>query len=344
MTRRLAVAAVLLLVALPRSSSAEGTPTPIEARYAHLGPYKVASDTVSDAAGTPRYQLLFPADIGTDGQRHPIVTWGNGSFASPTQYERLLYHLASWGFVVVAANTDQAGTGVEILDGVRLLLAADQDPASRFFAALDTGHIAAIGHSQGAGGAVRATVASNGLITTVVTIALPHELFVLEPPKTYDVAGIPAPVLFLGARNDALISGAGTNLRFFDEVSVPAAVGVLTAADHNTIQASGGGFLGYITAWLQYRLRDDPDAARAFAGDAPELLTNPAWQAQRTKGLLLPLPIAMSGSGGPALPITGAASAAVPGLLLLAAALAAAHLHRKPATPGRQDRDHVSQV
>ena len=38
---------------------------------------------------------------------------------------------------------------------------------------------------------------------------------------------------------------------------------------------------GYLTAWFLWQLQGDEYAAKAFAGDAPELLSNPLYQDQR---------------------------------------------------------------
>ena len=59
-------------------------------------------------------------------------------------------------------------------------------------------------------------------------------------------------------------------------------------ADHASIQntAAGGnpgGFLGYATAWLEYELRGNATAARAFTGPHPELLTNANWPGSAVK-------------------------------------------------------------
>ena len=41
---------------------------------------------------------------------------------------------------------------------------------------------------------------------------------------------------------------------------------MLTGAGHNTIQGTGGGFLGYITAWLMYQLEGGATARQVFVG------------------------------------------------------------------------------
>jgi hypothetical protein len=59
----------------------------------------------------------------------------------------------------------------------------------------------------------------------------------------------------------------------------------LRGAGHNTIQGTGGGYLGYLTAWLRYQLAADPYAATAFHGSRAELLGNPSWVNQAAKNL-----------------------------------------------------------
>ena len=39
---------------------------------------------------------------------------------------------------------------------------------------------------------------------------------------------------------------------------------------------------GYVTAWFMWLLQDDKEAAKAFTGDKPELLTNPLYQDRKT--------------------------------------------------------------
>ena len=38
---------------------------------------------------------------------------------------------------------------------------------------------------------------------------------------------------------------------------------------------------GYVTAWFMWQLQNDPNAAKAFTGDTPELANNELYQEQR---------------------------------------------------------------
>lgn len=49
-------------------------------------------------------------------------------------------------------------------------------------------------------------------------------------------------------------------------------------ADHGKMLYSGN---GYANAWFMWHLQGDTDAAKAFTGENPELLTNPLYQDQK---------------------------------------------------------------
>jgi pimeloyl-ACP methyl ester carboxylesterase len=171
-----------------------------------------------------------------------------------------------------------------MLAAARYLVARDADHDSDFGGHLDTTRVAAAGHSQGAGGAARATLASDGLITTVVTLN-PPDPFWIPAADRLDVSAVTVPVLLLSGTRDTLISPPRTLTGYYDRIPGAAARASLRGADHNTIQRTGGGHLGYLTAWLRFRLTGDPYAAAAFRGPQAELLGNAAWQNQAARHL-----------------------------------------------------------
>ncbi|MGK5533979.1 poly(ethylene terephthalate) hydrolase family protein [Streptomyces sp. URMC 129] len=248
----------------------------VESWYARSGPHGVV------LSGLPGYALYRPQDLGGDGLRHPVLTWGNGTGARPATYTALLAHLASWGFVVIAADSGATGQGTEMLAGARHLVVANDDPGSVFHDRIDTRRIGALGHSQGAGGAVNAAVAADGLITAALCVALPDERWVADR-DTFRLERLACPVLLLGGEDDLIAAPPAAQRRYFDRVPGPAAVGVLRHADHTTIEHDGGGFRGYLTAWFMYLLRAEQWAGTAFVGGVSEFLVNSHWRDQAVK-------------------------------------------------------------
>ncbi len=81
----------------------------------------------------------------------------------------LLGDLASYGFTVIASASGWTGSGTQIDAAAHYLSAQDTTVGSVFYHKLDAHKVAAIGHSQGAGGAVRAATHDPALITAVLT-------------------------------------------------------------------------------------------------------------------------------------------------------------------------------
>jgi pimeloyl-ACP methyl ester carboxylesterase len=178
---------------------------PVEADYSSAGRYVTTTQVVADPARGARYQLFRPADYSTLGFLSPIVTWGDGTDATPTQYSALLDHLASYGLTVIAPDQRNTGSGDEMAAAARYLIAQAGTAGSAFKGHLDVDRVAAAGHSQGAGGAVRAATGNPGLIDTVVTFSLPSTRWVMAnadcPTKSecvFDVARLSQPVFLVG--------------------------------------------------------------------------------------------------------------------------------------------------
>lgn len=274
---------------------------PIEERYFEEGPWSVVvarQFACCDSAGNA-YDVYRPRHLGIAGS-HPVITWGNGSGAKPADVDYFLRHLASWGFVVVATREDHTGTGTEILDAARFMVAENENQSSAFYRKLSTDRVGTIGHSQGASGAINAMAKSGGLITTAILLHIPDNGCWSCPPATpTGESGLGnitwGSVFFVTGSLDPPISSADGNRWWYEELppSMPKARGRLSGTGHNDIggqpgcvdpQASVGcfngvyGYLGYPTAWMLDRLQGVADARRAFESDGTgEIFHNANW-------------------------------------------------------------------
>ncbi|MDI9899525.1 alpha/beta hydrolase [Rhodococcus sp. IEGM 1409] len=245
--------------------------------FANTGSHEVTEESVTG------YQLFYPTDIATVEERHPVVTFGNGSYATYEEYEALLQHLASWGFVVVVADSSVTGDGTEILGAAQYVVDQDTNAESIFHQRIDTDNIASVGHSQGAGGAINAATQSANLITATAVLDLPDPWWASRPVDVIDVAQLTGPTFFMTGADDP-VSTADPQAEYFDKTTGPAVRGRLLGVSHNWA-ADGEGFRGYLTAWLRFTLSGDQTAAQAFVGDSAEILTDSHWDRQAVKGL-----------------------------------------------------------
>jgi len=290
------VGALLLL-----SCSAPNYPTrPIELKYYANGPWPVTVSIGSkccDSAGH-KFDLYYPTNLGQGGFQHPILTWGNGTNSLSTNYTYFLKHMASWGFVVIAAQDENSGVGQTILDAANFLIAANGDPASMFFQKLNTGQVGAFGHSQGATGAINALTKSAGVIKTAMAIELPAQQFCSTPQNCVDTSTLTQGSIFLiDGSSDIPISpptqppfatGLQSIAAYYS--AIPAGIikvkGTLNGPTHSDVQGSPNctaatvpclmgvyGYLGYPTAWMMFQLQSDNYAHGAFISGIGELFS-----------------------------------------------------------------------
>jgi hypothetical protein len=295
--QRTAPVALLLVMLTGLTACDHGGSYPVQAAYAQAGPYATTTSTVTGATGTAMYDLFLPASYAALGFKSPIVTWGNGTGAKPGTVSVFLNHLASYGFTVIASTLSNTGTGKQIDAAARYLVAQDAVAGSVFHGHLDVTEIAAVGSSQGAGGAVRAATNDPALITTVLTFSLPNTFWVRPNPECptraacmFDPAALTQPIFLISTHGpfDAVAASPATERSYFRSTKVHTALGIILysdhkLADHFSIATNPGGMLGYATAWLEYQLRGDTTAAGAFTGPHPELLSNTNWPGSATK-------------------------------------------------------------
>ena len=278
----------------------------IELKYYAPGSWPVtvkAGAACCDSSGN-KFDLYYPTNLGANGFLHPILTWGNGTLASPSKYDYFLRHMASWGFVVVATEDANTGLGQTILDAANFMIRANEDSTSIFYHHLNVNRIGSFGHSQGAAGAIQALLKSAGSIKTVVPIELPAQVWCTGGLNCVDTKNlISASVFFIDGSADVPISpptqpawlpGEQSIAAYYNAtpVSVAKLKGTLRGPAHNDVQGQPGctnvplgcvngvyGYLGYPTAWFMDRLQGDAFAHGAFINGTGEMFSETAnWE------------------------------------------------------------------
>jgi hypothetical protein len=292
------------MVALAGCAHVDDPTGTIERKYFADGPWPVTSQLAAPCCAANGFatDLYYPTNLGANGFKHPVITWGNGTAGTSSDAAYFLRHLASWGFVVVASQDGYERTGASILAAAHKMVDENSRPASPFFNKLDISHIGAVGHSQGAGGAVWAMINSYSTvgyppIVTVIPIELPAQHWCLCPPnEVLDTVNVTqGSIFFVDGSADVLVSpptqppqvpGEQSIQAFYDAITANGVLklkGTLLAANHNDIDGQPKchdkpfcdvgvyGYLGYPTAWLMYQLGQDPAAKAAFVSGSGEM-------------------------------------------------------------------------
>jgi Chlorophyllase enzyme len=236
---------------------------------AKMGPF--ATVTENSVGPGMAYTMFRPKDL---TQRHPVITWGNGTGTMPTTYRGLLTLYASHGFIVIASNSQNVaqGTPPPMLDGVTWVLEQDMTQGVPLYQHVDRDRIGATGHSQGA-----LAASSAGTDPRIKSIA---------PIETLSTSrGLHGPVLGLCGSMDTTVPCSG-NLRSFMAISdQPVMYAEQIAADHtNWIYTPGGGFNPYwviTTAWFRVQLMNDTALRPMFYGDCSICKDTATWITMR---------------------------------------------------------------
>jgi hypothetical protein len=237
------------------------------------GPYKTVTE--NNVGPDNAYTMFRPAEL---TQRHPVITWGNGTGTTPTSYRSLLTLYASHGFIVIASNSTNVAQGnpPPMLNGVTWVLEQDTTQGSALYQRVDRDHIGATGHSQGAMAASTA-----GSDTRIKTIA-PIETLVAR-------SGLHGPALGLCGSQDTTVP-CSLNKSSFDAISdQPVMYAEQKAADHINwmMPSAAGGALNpyYVitTAWFRVHLMNDTALRSMFYGECTVCKDTATWVTDRKK-------------------------------------------------------------
>lgn len=281
-------------VEVPRTSKEKASRT---VEDGGTGPFKALM--VSDES-LATHTVFRPKDLGALGDKVklPIVVWGNGACAnSPWEHVNFLSEVASHGFLVVAigpmpAEGQRGGSGgptqsTLLVDAINWAFAQHNDKASPYFQKLDTNKIAVAGMS--CGGLQALEVAPDARVSTVMIcnsgiLPNPGAGRGGMPKLTKDqLAKLHTPTLYLlGGEKDIAYNNGMDDFRRIDHVPILSAN--LNVGHGGTYgRPHGGEFAKVATAWLQWQLRGDKEAARQFVGDPCGLANIEGWKVEKKK-------------------------------------------------------------
>lgn len=259
------------------------------------GPYKALMVSEKSLA---THTVFRPKDLSAFGEKAkiPIVAWGNGACAnSPWEHVNFLSEVASHGFLVVAigpmpaeGQRRSAGGPTKspmLTEAIDWAIAQNSDSSSQYYHKLDTNKIAVAGMS--CGGLQALEVAPDPRIATAMICnsgilgdagrGMPG-----MPNLTKDhLAKLHTPILYiLGGEKDIAYNNGMDDFRRINHVPIFAAN--LNVGHGGTYsKPHGGEFAEVATAWLQWQLKKDQEAAKLFIGDPCGLAKTTGWRVEK---------------------------------------------------------------
>lgn len=265
---------------------------PIECKYKEKGSEQIAKiEYKSEDERIGKIIVVYPQSLSESNQALPLVNIGNASNTTAYDLIDAMEHLASWGYVVIGNLDKQTGTGASISKTLDEFLALISSQDNQFYGKIDTARIGIAGYSQGAYGSVMAATEypNSKMYKAIYLCSCPQKQIGINFKwGTSDFGKITAPLLMLagtGNFDSKIISPEEAFLSNFNEAKGdhPVMAARNTKKDHEEMGGEGD---PYMTAWLNYFLKGDTVAGKAFIGEDAEILKNQdRWKNVWRKGL-----------------------------------------------------------
>ncbi|MET8946470.1 alpha/beta hydrolase [Streptomyces sp. NPDC004542] len=267
------------------------------------GSYPIAYTDLTVSASGRSYsaRVWYPgttagADAPVAAGTHPGLAFGHGFFQAITQYESLLKHYASWGFITVAPKSQgglfpsHSAFADDLNAALTWLTTQNGTTGSRFAGAVDTSRLAVSGHSMG-GGAALLAAARNPAVKSVSTLAAAET----DPSAVSASGALSIPAQYVGGSADSIAGVAGNQQKMYDAKPSPAQLRVITGGFHCGFEDSSGlgcdsGTItraaqlkltyGVTTAWLLYTLGADTSLYDQVWGSAAQNLAGVVYSAK----------------------------------------------------------------
>jgi hypothetical protein len=244
------------------------------------------------------HTVFRPKDMSVIGSKTklPIIAWGNGACAnSPWEHVNFLSEVASHGFLVIAigpmpAEGQRGGAGGTtksplLTDAINWAIAQNSDKTSQYYHKLDVTNIAVAGMS--CGGLQTLEVAPDTRITTAMIcnsgiLGNPGSGMGGMPNLTKDqLEKLHTPVIYiLGGTKDIAYTNGMDDFHRINHLPVFAAN--LEVGHGGTYsRPHGGDFAIVASAWFQWQLKADKEAAKMFVGEPCGVAKMAGWKVEK---------------------------------------------------------------
>lgn len=217
--------------------------------------------------GSGKY-IFYPTSLETSDEVYPVVVWANGTGCITLLYFKLLKTFAQAGYIVVADTSVMSADGKEQIDSIDYIFEKNSDTDSVFYGKVDTEKICAAGQSQGGRSAINAA-ASDSRITSVLSLA--------GSSTAEEASPVTCLTFFVTGSTDFVVLSSMWVKPSYDAVQGKAVYASLKNGFHTTYIFRPERVSGYAVLWLDASLKNDTQAASAFAAGG-SLSTDSAWK------------------------------------------------------------------
>ena len=260
----------------------------IETKYMDNGSFEVAVCDEPVLQGFQKYMIYYPVELETTNRQYPVIVICNGSGTPISKYPAVPKHYASWGFIVIGTEEEYDWNGFAAEMSIRHLQRLndneqiEEGKANIFYQKVDFSNVGIVGHSQGGVGVLNAITAQahKDVYKAAVSLSPTNKELAHNLEWDYDAALVDTPIMLIagaGGGDDWVVTGDQLE-NIYNDIAGNKIMVRRNNTPHGEVLYSED---GYVTAWFMWHLQGDEEAAKAFAGDGVEILTNPLYQDQQ---------------------------------------------------------------
>ena len=193
--------------------------------------------------------------------------------------------MASWGYIVVGTQDKGTGSGETTIQMLNDMMEQNNNKESILYQKIDIENIGVTGFSQGGAATIRSAYMydESHYIKTIVPLSPVSEKTATDMTDyPYDISKVKCPIFMLagtsGEFETEIVIPFDEMTKMYDRLDAPKVMARRTGMDHDHMMYSAE---GYVTAWFMWQLKGDEEAAGAFTGEKPEILSNSLYQDQR---------------------------------------------------------------
>lgn len=257
----------------------------IETKYMPNGSFEVSVYEEPVLQVFKKYVIYYPAELETSGKQYPVIVICNGSGTPISKYPAVPKHYASWGFIVIGTEEENAWNGFGAEMSIRHLQRLndneqiEEGKTNIFYQKVDFSNVGIVGHSQGGVGVLNAITAQahKDVYKAAVSLSPTNKELAHALEWDYDATLVNVPIMLIsgeGGGDDWVVTGEQLE-NIYDDIADHKIMVRRNNTVHNEVLYAPN---GYVTAWFMWHLQDDQDAAKAFAGEHPEILNNTLYQ------------------------------------------------------------------
>ena len=256
----------------------------LEANYLKNGEYQTSYNEISSLQGFGKYIISYPKELESSNRIYPVVVFVNGTGVKASKYRRLFEHMASWGFIAIGTEEEYDWNGFASEMCIRLLKELNSsetlnDKPCVFYQKVDLDNVGITGHSQGGVGVFNAVTKQENkdIYKAAVAISPTNKELAANLLWDYDASLIKTPIFLLsgeGGGDDWVVTGEQLS-DIYNDIKTKKIMARKINTAHGEMLYSAD---GYVTAWFMWKLQGDEEAAKAFTGEHPEIISNSLYQ------------------------------------------------------------------